>query len=111
MTTCPELLTIGLAEAAARRRGHPAIRLYTHVKMAENFLLSGRLGFVETARVTEKGFSTRLHGKIPGATRNGILKNRAESCITHQSVVKATILLYYASSYAMIRHEARWPRI
>jgi GNAT superfamily N-acetyltransferase len=55
---------IGFAEAEARRRGHRAIRLYTHVKMTENFLLYGCLGFVETARVTEKGFERVYMEKI-----------------------------------------------
>ena len=55
---------IGFAEAEARRRGHLAIRLYTHVKMAENIRLYGRLGFVETAHVTEKGFERVYMEKI-----------------------------------------------
>lgn len=47
---------IGFAEAEARRRGHVAIRLYTHVLMTENIALYAHLGFAETGRVTEKGF-------------------------------------------------------
>jgi ribosomal protein S18 acetylase RimI-like enzyme len=47
---------IGFAEAEARRRGHVAIRLYTHVLMTENIALYANLGFTETGRVTEKGF-------------------------------------------------------
>ena len=47
---------IAFAEAEARRRGSHAIRLYTHVLMTENLALYRRLGFMETARVTEKGF-------------------------------------------------------
>lgn len=47
---------IDFAEAEARRRGHAAIRLYTHVLMTENISIYTRLGFAETGRVTEKGF-------------------------------------------------------
>ena len=43
------------AEAEARRRGAPLIRLYTHEKMVENIALYTRIGFVETGRVEEKG--------------------------------------------------------
>jgi ribosomal protein S18 acetylase RimI-like enzyme len=44
------------AEVEATRRGWHAIQLYTHVLMTENIALYRRLGYVETARVTEKGF-------------------------------------------------------
>ena len=44
-----------VAEAEARRRGAPLIRLYTHEKMVENIALYTRVGFVETGRVEEKG--------------------------------------------------------
>ncbi len=44
------------AEAEARRRGFPAIYLYTHELMTENIGLYQRIGYVETRRVTEKGF-------------------------------------------------------
>ena len=47
---------VAFAEAEARRRGHAEIRLYTHVLMAENLAIYGRLGFAETHRVTEKGY-------------------------------------------------------
>jgi ribosomal protein S18 acetylase RimI-like enzyme len=47
---------IEFAEYEARRRGWREIRLYTHVKMTENIALYRRIGFAETARVTEKGF-------------------------------------------------------
>lgn len=47
---------IGHAEAAARRRGAASLRLYTHEMMTENIALYRRLGFVEIARVEEKGF-------------------------------------------------------
>lgn len=47
---------VAFAEAEARRRGWRKIVLYTHVLMTENQALYHRLGFVETGRVTEKGF-------------------------------------------------------
>lgn len=43
------------AEAEARRRGAPLVRLYTHEKMVENIALYTRVGFVEVRRVEEKG--------------------------------------------------------
>jgi ribosomal protein S18 acetylase RimI-like enzyme len=50
-------LLIAFAEAEASRRGYDAIILYTHEKMTENIALYTRLGFAETARIAEKGFS------------------------------------------------------
>ncbi|HME27019.1 MAG TPA: GNAT family N-acetyltransferase [Acetobacteraceae bacterium] len=47
---------IEFAEAEARRRGYREIRLYTHVLMTENIALYRRVGFVETHRVSEKGY-------------------------------------------------------
>jgi GNAT superfamily N-acetyltransferase len=47
---------LDFAEAEAIHRGWREIRLYTHVLMTENIALYGRVGYVETARVTEKGF-------------------------------------------------------
>ncbi len=47
---------IAFAEAEGRRRGYGEILLYTHALMTENQALYKRLGFVETGRVTEKGF-------------------------------------------------------
>ena len=47
---------IAFAEEEASRRGFDEIRLYTHVLMVENIALYQRLGFVEIARVHEKGF-------------------------------------------------------
>jgi ribosomal protein S18 acetylase RimI-like enzyme len=44
------------AEAEARRRGFAAIHLYTHEMMTENIGLYQRIGYVETRRVTEKGY-------------------------------------------------------
>ena len=47
---------IVFAEQEARRRGFNELRLYTNVLMTENIALYGRVGFRETARVSEKGF-------------------------------------------------------
>ncbi len=47
---------IEFAEAEARRRGFAEIRLYTHEMMTENVALYTRIGFVETHRVSEKGY-------------------------------------------------------
>lgn len=44
------------AEAEARRHGHARLRLYTDVLMTENLALYGKLGFQETAGVSEKGY-------------------------------------------------------
>lgn len=44
------------AEAEARRCGYHDIRLYTHVLMTENIALYQRVGYVETHRISEKGF-------------------------------------------------------
>ena len=44
------------AEAEARRRGYRELRLYTHALMTENIALYRRVGFVETHRVSEKGY-------------------------------------------------------
>jgi ribosomal protein S18 acetylase RimI-like enzyme len=45
------------AERAARRHGLSAIRLYTNAAMTENLSLYRHLGFVETHRAVEQGFS------------------------------------------------------
>ncbi|HTI83727.1 MAG TPA: GNAT family N-acetyltransferase [Acetobacteraceae bacterium] len=44
------------AETEARRRGFLTIYLYTHELMTENIALYTRIGYVETRRVTEKGY-------------------------------------------------------
>ena len=44
------------AESEARRRGFRSIYLYTHELMTENIALYTRIGYVETRRVTEKGY-------------------------------------------------------
>jgi len=49
-------LLIEFAEAEAHRRGFQQIQLYTHALMTENIALYHRIGFVETHRVSEKGY-------------------------------------------------------
>ena len=44
------------AEAEAVRRGFQEISLYTHVLMTENIALYRHVGFVETHRISEKGY-------------------------------------------------------
>jgi ribosomal protein S18 acetylase RimI-like enzyme len=44
------------AEHEALRRGWREIRLYTNAAMTENVALYGRIGYVEVARIAEKGF-------------------------------------------------------
>lgn len=44
------------AETEALRRGYPAIDLYTHALMTENIALYTRIGYVETHRLSEKGY-------------------------------------------------------
>ncbi len=58
---------VAFAEAEALRRGYDAIHLYTHALMTENIALYARLGFIETHRVSEKGYhrvymTKQLHG-------------------------------------------------
>jgi ribosomal protein S18 acetylase RimI-like enzyme len=48
---------IEFAEAESRRRGFGEIHLYTHALMSENIALYRRIGFVETHRVSEKGYN------------------------------------------------------
>ncbi len=60
---------LAFAEAEAVRRGWREIRLYTNALMTENIALYQRIGYVETARVNEKGFDRvylvkRLAGTI-----------------------------------------------
>lgn len=48
---------LAYAESAARDAGCGAIELYTHELMTKNQALYHRIGYVETGRVTEKGFA------------------------------------------------------
>ena len=52
-----------LAESRTLALGLPLIRLYTHVTMVENQALYERIGFVETARTTEHGFTRVFYEK------------------------------------------------
>jgi ribosomal protein S18 acetylase RimI-like enzyme len=47
---------LDFAEVEAKRRGWDEIHLYTNAMMTENIVLYRRIGYVETSRVTEKGF-------------------------------------------------------
>jgi hypothetical protein len=51
-------------------RGWREIRLYTNALMAENIALYRRIGYVETARVAEKGFD-RVYMTKRLESRNG----------------------------------------
>jgi len=57
------------AEAEARRRGYDEIRLYTHEKMTENITLYRHLGWQETGRGEQAGYSRVFFRKQvrPGA--------------------------------------------
>lgn len=48
---------IRFCEDEARRRGFGTVRLYTNEKMVENLSIYPRLGYVETDRRVEDGFS------------------------------------------------------
>ena len=54
---------LAFAEDEARRRGLAAIELYTNVKMTENLALYPRLGYRETGRREEAGFSRVFYRK------------------------------------------------
>jgi ribosomal protein S18 acetylase RimI-like enzyme len=51
-------------EGRAREAGYDHVRLYTHVMMTENIALYQKLGFVETGRVSEKGFDRVYMAKL-----------------------------------------------
>jgi len=46
-----------LCETRARQAGCSAVRLYTHERMTENIEIYRKLGYVETHRAEEQGFS------------------------------------------------------
>ncbi len=62
---------LALAEAEARRAGATFIWLYTNEKMTENLRLYACLGYVETERVTVRGYR-RVHMRkdLPGEGRS-----------------------------------------
>jgi RimJ/RimL family protein N-acetyltransferase len=63
---------LGLAEDRARAAGRTRIRLFTHVTMVENQRLYERIGYVETHRTTEHGFTRLFYAKTlePLTSRN-----------------------------------------
>ena len=52
------------AEAEASRLGCHDIHLYTHVLMTENIALYRRVGYIETRRISEKGFDRVYMTKV-----------------------------------------------
>jgi glutathione S-transferase len=52
------------AEAEASRLGYHDIHLYTHALMTENIALYQRVGYIETRRISEKGFDRVYMTKI-----------------------------------------------
>ncbi len=78
---------IEFAEAEARRRGFGESSLYTHALMTENIALYRRVGFVETHRVSEKGYDRvymtkqlQLSGRIRWPHSRSSVRRRATSC-------------------------------
>lgn len=61
---------LAFAEAEAKRRGLAAIELYTNVKMTENLALYPQLGYRETGRREEAGFSRVFYRKEIAASRS-----------------------------------------
>lgn len=57
---------LDFAEAEARRRGFPEIRLYTNELMERNVALYAARGYAETDRRREKGFSRVFMAKRVG---------------------------------------------
>jgi len=58
-------------EHEARRNALAAVRLYTNAAMTENLALYGRLGFVETHRAIEQGFSRVFMRRALARTGDG----------------------------------------
>jgi ribosomal protein S18 acetylase RimI-like enzyme len=63
---------LDIAEDEAAAAGRAEIRLFTHVMMTDNLAYYGRRGYVETHRLTERGFSRVFFSKhlhaVPSAT-------------------------------------------
>jgi N-acetylglutamate synthase-like GNAT family acetyltransferase len=57
---------LDFAEAEARRRGLPEIRLYTNELMGRNIALYAARGYAETERLQEKGFCRVFMAKRVG---------------------------------------------
>lgn len=66
---------VAFAETEARRLGFGEVRLYTHVTMTENIALYGRLGFVETHRAEQAGFSRVFMRKLLEPLQRNLLAN------------------------------------
>lgn len=62
------------AESVARERTLPCIRLYTNLKMTRNLDWYPKLGFVETSRVKEAGFSRVYFEKQLSQNNQGLKK-------------------------------------
>jgi ribosomal protein S18 acetylase RimI-like enzyme len=58
-------------EREARRHALDAVQLYTNAAMTENLSLYARLGFVETHRAVEQGFSRVFMRRALATTGNG----------------------------------------
>jgi ribosomal protein S18 acetylase RimI-like enzyme len=56
-------MLLELAEHRTAELGLDRVRLYTHVTMVENQALYERVGYVETARTTEHGFTRVFYEK------------------------------------------------
>jgi GNAT superfamily N-acetyltransferase len=57
---------LDFAEAEARRRGLPEVRLYTNEKMERNIALYAARGYTETERLQEKGLRRVFMAKRAG---------------------------------------------
>jgi ribosomal protein S18 acetylase RimI-like enzyme len=64
-------MLLGVVEAEARRRGLPAVRLYTNAAMVENIALYRRVGYVETGRDEQDGFRRVFMTKWLDAAEEG----------------------------------------
>ena len=77
---------LDFAEAEARRRGLPEIRLYTNELMERNIALYAARGYAETERRQEKGFSRvfmakRVAAEPTGGPGGGRVRRRAASTV------------------------------
>lgn len=63
-------MLLDFAESRAAARGFATLELYTHVLMYENIAWYARNGYVETARVNEKGFERVYMRKMLAPRRN-----------------------------------------
>jgi ribosomal protein S18 acetylase RimI-like enzyme len=54
---------LDIAESEAKEAGRTEVRLFTHVMMTDNIAYYGRRGYLETHRLTERGFSRAFFSK------------------------------------------------